>query len=625
MLKKLLKPLVSFAVTALLVMNIASCGKPLPPSQSTEDGSRTDYSSTPESLTGVEGDSEVTSEPVESGADADVNVDFTATDTDMFTDRDYRTEYDSTPAVDITLGGTSITANSANVSVEGAVATIKDDGTYVLRGTLTNGMIIVDAGESAKPQLVLDGASITGSTGAPIYIKSANKVFITLAEGSNNTLSNGGSFTQTDDNNVDGVIYSKTDLTINGQGALTLSSPAGHGVVCKDDLAITGGTYNITTASHGIDANDSVRICGGVFEAYCGKDGIHVENSEDATEGYVYISGGDFKIEAQGDGISGAVYVQIKDGTFDINAGGGSGNASAGGYGGYMGSYGGNTDSDSTSTKGIKVTGAMLISGGSFKINSADDALHANGNLTVENGEFEISTGDDGAHADETLIVSGGKISVTKSYEGLEALHVQVSGGEISLIASDDGINAAGGVDNSGTGGAFGNDYFGGGRPGGRPGGGGKPGDGGMSSGNGSIVISGGSLYVQASGDGIDANGTLEIKGGYTVVCGPTRGDTATLDYDRSATISGGTFIGTGASGGMAQSFSASPQGVISVSLGNQSAGTKLSVSDPSGKELINHCPELDYALLIFSSPEVVSGTSYTINVGSSNGTAQAR
>ena len=144
---------------------------------------------------------------------------------------------------------------------------------------------------------------------------------------------------------------------------------------------------------------------------------------------------------------------------------------------------------------------------------------------------------------------------------------------DIKLVASDDGLNAAGGTDSSGTiGGRDG--MFGGGGKSGMGGG-----FGGMSSGNGSIVISGGNLYINSSGDGLDANGTLEITGGYTVVVGPTQGDTATLDYDKSGIITGGTFIGTGASG-MAQTFSDSKQGVIAVSVGNQAAGTQIILKD---------------------------------------------
>ena len=197
---------------------------------------------------------------------------------------------------------------------------------------------------------------------------------------------------------------------------------------------------------------------------------------------------------------------------------------------------------------------------------------------------------------------SGGTIEITESYEGIEALDIIILGGDITLTADDDGLNAAGGTDQSGFGGRD-NGNFGGGH-------------GSMSQGNGSIVISGGKIDITASGDGIDANGTLEIKGGVTSVCGPTSGDTATLDYDISATISGGTFIGTGASG-MAQTFSDSTQGVIAVSVGNCSANTEIVVKDSSGKTLISHTPPLNFAVVIISSPDIEKGETYTLSIGS--------
>ena len=245
-------------------------------------------------------------------------------------------------------------------------------------------------------------------------------------------------------------------------------------------------------------------------------------------------------------------------------------------------------------------------------MDSADDAVHSNASITVNGGIFEIASGDDALHADETLTVTAGTINITESYEGLEALHVSVQGGDITLVASDDGLNAAGGTDSSGlTGGRDG--MFGGG-PGGM--GGGPGGGGGMSSSNGSITISGGTLHIQASGDGIDANGSLTISGGYTVVVGPTQGDTATLDYDTTAVITGGTFIGTGASG-MAQTFSDQEQGVVSVNVGNQAAGTTVTLADQSGNTLITYTPELSFAVVILSSPDLVSGETYTMTVGS--------
>ena len=149
-------------------------------------------------------------------------------------------------------------------------------------------------------------------------------------------------------------------------------------------------------------------------------------------------------------------------------------------------------------------------------------------------------------------------------------------------------------------------------------------GHGGMSANsNGSIKISGGKLYIKAYGDGIDANGTIEITGGHITVVGPTRGDTATLDYDKTATISGGTFIGTGALG-MAQTFSESSHGVIALNVGNQTAGTEITLKNSQGETILTYAPELDFAVVILSSPDLVKGETYSITVGSASGEFQA-
>ena len=549
-------------------------------------------------------------------------------DTDVFTERDYKTDYDESGSVLIQLNGSTAAATSDSVRISGTTITITEDAVYRISGTLDDGMIIVNAPDTAKLQLVFDGVSIHSETSAPLYILEADKVFVTLADGTENTLSNGGTFIAIDDNNIDSVIFSKQDLTLNGSGSLTVTSPAGHGIVSNDDLVITGGTYTITSASHGLKANDSVRITGETAVTIdAEKDGIHAENSDDASLGFVYISNGTMNIEAEGDGISAGAYMQIEDGTFQILAGGGSENGShesSDSWGGFRGgSRGGGqpgqslsatttADDSSTSMKGLKSTGNLWITNGRFTVDSADDAVHSNASITVNGGIFEIASGDDAFHADETLTITAGTINITESYEGLEALHVSVQGGDITLVASDDGLNAAGGTDSSGlTGGRDG--MFGGG-PGGL--GGGPGGGGGMSSSNGSITISGGTLHIQASGDGIDANGSLTISGGYTVVVGPTQGDTATLDYDTTAVITGGTFIGTGASG-MAQTFSDQEQGVVSVNVGNQAAETTVTLADQSGNTLITYTPELSFAVVILSSPDLVPGETYTMTVGS--------
>lgn len=541
----------------------------------------------------------------------------------LFTDRDKETTYDAATAGVITLKGDSAQSSTDAVKISGTTVEITEEGTYVLSGQLGDGQVVVDCEKTDKVHLVLNGATITSSTSAAIYVRQADKVFVTLQEGTENTLENAGAFTATDDNNVDAALFSKDDLTLNGKGTLTVTSPAGHGVVSKDDLVITGGTYQVSSAAQGLSGKDSVRISDGVFTLSAGKDGIHAENSEDDSLGFCYISGGNFTVTAEGDGISASGTLEITDGNFTVTAGGGSENGdkqNTGNYGGFPGGMGGmgrpggmgkpgrtveqtteETD-ESTSMKGVKAGGALTVLGGVFQMNTADDAVHSNADVTVAGGSFTVATGDDGIHADNCLTVSGGMISVTESYEGLEGLHIAISGGEISLISTDDGLNAAGGTDNSGLGGR--DQMFG------------KGGFGGMSSGNGSIIISGGTLYVQASGDGIDANGTLEITGGHTTVCGPTQGDTATLDYDKTAVISGGTFIGTGASG-MAQSFSGSEnQGVIALQVGSAPAGTEIAIKDKAGNVILSCAPKLSYNVAIFSCPQMEKGQTYTVCMG---------
>ncbi|MBE6945110.1 MAG: carbohydrate-binding domain-containing protein [Ruminococcaceae bacterium] len=562
---------------------------------------------------------------------------------DLFSDRDLRGDYTTAGSTVITLNGTDIQIDGKGATSENGILTISAEGTYLLSGTLDEGMILVDAEKTEKVQLVLAGVSITSSVSAPIYIRQADKVFLTLAEDTENALHSGESFTAIDENNIDATIFSKEDLTINGNGNLTVTAPAGHGIVSKDELTITGGSLSITCANHGLSGKDSVCISGGSFSITSGKDGIQADNDEDTTLGFIFISGGSFDLNTQGDGISASSTLTIESGNFTIETGGGSVNGenrTSGGWGmmgggpggmggpGGWGGFGGFEDAseeteDSTSIKGLKSAGNMTLSGGNFTIDSADDAIHTNASVTISGGEYTISTGDDGVHADETLTITGCTMTVTESYEALEALDIAISGGDFTLNATDDGLNAAGGVDSSGFGGDRGGDQFGGrGGPGGMGGGMGGPGGMGGNS-DGSIEISGGNLYVCASGDGIDANGYLLISGGYVVVCGPTMGDTATLDYDTTATITGGTFIGTGASG-MAQTFSDSQQGVIAVNVGGQYAGTEFRLTDENGEVVLQYAPNLDYAVVILSSPDMVKGESYTITLGEVSGTFTA-
>lgn len=233
----------------------------------------------------------------------------------MFTDTDKDSSYEESTAKQIALSGESVT--------------IREEGTYILSGTLENGQIIVDAAENAKVHLVFNGVQVNSDTSAALYVKQADKVVVTLAQGSSNTLSNTAEFVAVDDTNIDGVVFSKADLTFNGQGSLAVNAAYGHGIVCKDDLVLISGTYTVNAAEQGLTANDSVRIADGTFNITAGKDAIHAENAEDTALGFIYIANGTFTLKAEGDGLDASGVVQVDDGTMDVTAGGGSANASA--------------------------------------------------------------------------------------------------------------------------------------------------------------------------------------------------------------------------------------------------------------------------------------------------------
>ena len=500
----------------------------------------------------------------------EISADTIADASEMFTDRDLAGEYTENGSSVITLG-------------EGDVI-ISEEGTYILRGSVENAVVIVDADENAKIQLVLDGVNISNDDGAAIYVRTADKVFITLADGTVNTLENGGSYTAIDDNNIDAVIFSKCDLTINGSGSLNITAAAGHGIVSKDDLRVTGGTVTVSAEKHGLSGKDSVRITDADLNITAGKDGIHSENTDKEDKGFVYIGSGSLNIVADGDGISAGAYLQIDGGEFALTTGGSSNKTTAK-----------DEDGDTVSTKGIKAEGQLTVSGGTFLIDSQDDALHTNGSMTVNSGEFTIATGDDALHADETTTVNGGTINISTCYEGVEGNDVVISGGYIKLYATDDGLNAAGGNDGSGFGGMFGGSF------------------GGSDS---SILISGGEIYINADGDGIDSNGDLTVTGGTIYVSGPESDGDGALDYDGTGQITGGTLVAVGRSG-MAMNFGdTSTQGSILISTADCAAGTEVVLKDADGNVMLSYTAESSFNSVVVSCPGLEQGGSYTVTAG---------
>lgn len=554
---------------------------------------------------------------------------------DMFTERDLAGTYEESGAVYVTLSDDGITGETDGVAINGQMVTITAEGTYIFSGTLSEGQIVVDA-DNAKVQIVFDNVDITCASSAAVYVKSAEKVFVTLAEGSQNTLRNTDEYVAIDDNNIDAVIFSKSDLTLNGTGSLTIVSAEGHGIVSKDDLKITGGTYDITAAGHALSGKDSVRIADGTFILTAEKDGIHAENADDEEKGYIYIADGDFTITSDGDGMDASNIVQIEDGTLDITAGGGAANSlkthesdMPGGPGGGMPQNGEKLDGESmpqmgekpdgenmpqdtttdesgTSTKGIKAGGGMYLNGGTYQIDSADDSIHSNANITIADGTYTLATGDDGVHADDALTVNGGTITVTESYEGLEGLTVTINDGTIDITARDDGINTAGGTDQSGFG-TFGDHFKG------------------MDSADDEteettdnemwMELNGGYIHILAGGDGVDSNGDLTINGGEIYIDGPSDNGNSAIDYgDRSsAYVNGGTLVAIGSSG-MAEVMSdSSKQKVLMVKLGEQMEGGNVVLTDSEGNVIVSYTALKTYDCVIISTAEVESGATYTL------------
>lgn len=529
------------------------------------------------------------------------------------TDQD--ASYDESSATKISLSGNSASISGDGASEKDGTITIQQEGTYVVTGTLNDGQIIVQAADTHKVHIVLKGASIYCADHAALFIKQADKVFLTLADGSENTLGSGSSYHLSDeDSNVDGVIFSRADLTLNGSGKLTVNAKYKHAIVSKDDLIVTGGAYAITAGNGGgLYGKDCVKITNGTFTIQSGTDGIQASNAEQADRGYVYISGGALHITAGTDGIQADNVLRIDGGTFQITSGGGSANASTDQRGNKnpgWGMWGPGSKEETTKTedptdtsdsaKGLKAGVSLSVRGGTFTIDSSDDSVHCNGTVTITGGTFALSSGDDGVHAGDALLIQNGTIAISQSYEGLEGLNVTISGGKIQLTASDDGINSAGGSDTADQG---------------------RPGQNQFNVSEDSdlfIKMIGGSVTVDAGGDGLDSNGNLIIEGGSVLVSGSANNGNGALDYEGTAKITGGTVVAAGMSG-MAQGFSdsSSQYSILHNFSTTLSESDAITLKDSDGNTLVTYTPAKAYQSVVVSCPDMEKGQTYTLSAGS--------
>lgn len=558
--------------------------------------------------------------------------------------------YEPTNETVITLGEAA-TVTGAGAVADGSAVTVTAAGTYLIQGSTANGQLIVDTADEEKVTLLLNGVSLSCFAGPAVLVKSApKKVVISTVAGSVNLLSDGSGYIIPDEEQAEGeiypnaCIYSCEDLELIGDGELHITGNADKGINTKDDLKIKGGTLMVTSVGVGIRANDSLEMSGGNVTVHAGGDGVKTANTETEGKGFLTVEGGSLYITAKGDGLSAATDLTVSGGSLVLtttdtdgvvleesagnptssSTGGGFGGMGGGGRPGGPGGMGeSSSDKAAISAKGLKAAGLLTVSGGSVTVVAQDDGIHSDGDVHIAGGSVHIRAADDGIHAEKELTVSGGALTVAQSYEGLEALHINILGGTNRITASDDGANATNGMG----GGMMGP---GGTPPGGFPGGRPRIGDSSASSTATTeipvLTFAGGYTVFNAAGDGIDSNGNIVISGGTVIVYGPTDNGNGPIDSGDggySVTVSGGMLLAVG-SNGMAESAENAGQAVLAASWRGTglSAGEIIGIADESGKVLAAF--ELPKAIssIVFSSADLTAGETYSIvGGGSTTGT----
>jgi hypothetical protein len=515
---------------------------------------------------------------------------------------DLSTRTSPSDSAQIKLQGKTISFEGTGATVENGRVTIHSAGTYHISGTLDDGQIIVDSEDEETVVLVLDGTQIASSTSAPLYVLQAEKTVITLADGSENSVTDGANylFENAETNEPNAAIFSKDDLTINGTGSLTVHANYNNGIVSKDDLKIVGGTITVDAVNDGIKGRDSIAVKGGTITVNAEADGMQANNDEDAQEGYISIEGGTLTITAGLDGIQAETRLAVSGGELVISTGGGSVNSSDQARWGDWGRQPQGNPVDTPSAKGLKAGVDVTITDATIEIDSSDDAIHSNDSLTIDGGEILIASGDDGIHSDSVLQINGGNITITQSYEGIESATLTINGGEIRVVSSDDGLNAAGGRDGSAINGRPGQNTFG-------------------PSGNYHLYINGGRIVVDAMGDGLDINGPIDMTDGIVLIDGPIANNNGALDYAGAFNLTGGFLVAVG-SAGMAQapSTNSTQYSLAHAFPSMQAGGSIVHIETQGGENVLTFVPTKEYQSVVFSSTELQNGETYLIYSGGS-------
>ena len=481
-------------------------------------------------------------------------------------DEDYI--WDSSTVTEIVLNGTSITITGDGATADGTIVTINTAGNYKITGTLSDGQLVVDTDDEETVRLIFNGIDVTNTTNAPVKINSSEKTIIILSENTVNYLTDSNNYIpENDEDETNATLYSADDLTIYGEGILIIDANYNEGITSKDGLIIKSGTIEVTSADDGIRGKDYLVVKGGDITINAGGDGL-ISDNDNGTSGFIVIDAGTFDITAEGDGISAENSIEIAYGNFSIKSGGGSSS--------YL--------SDDSSAKGIKSAVNITIKDGEYAINSADDAIHSSATIVINTGTFELASGDDAIHADDTIEINNGDITISDTEEGIEAPNITINDGVISIISSDDAINAAGDTNNY-------------------------------------LVINGGYIVINASGDGLDSNGDIEMNDGTVIVNGPTAANNSPIDYDGTFYLNGGFLVASGYASNMdeAGSSSSDQYSIIVFLNSTQTAGTLVHIENSNGDNIVTFSPEKKYKSIVFSSSELSNGSTYNLYLGGSD------
>lgn len=461
-----------------------------------------------------------------------------------------------------------------NITVSDNKIVIKNSGVYEFTGSF-NGTIAVLT-QASNVNIIFNGVDLTSVDGPALYISDSNYVLLTI-EGEN-MISDTNHYSNEDSN---GTIYSESNLTIDGGGSLKLSANYEDGIVSTKCLTIKNVSLDIISLDDGVRGYDSVIVDNANITIDASGDGIKTTCDTDEDLGYILVKSGDFDITSKNDAIDAETSLIINSGVFKIKSGSGDSLKNS---------------QDSASAKGLKATKSIDVLSGEFEINSNDDSIHSNGVIKITDGTFNLSSMDDGIHADDTLTIDGGSINIKNSYEGLEASTIYINNGNISVVSTDDGINAASSNESSED--NFRRDSF--------------------SNSTGTIYINGGTVYINSYGDGLDSNGNIDMTNGSVIIEGPTNAGNGAIDYDGTFNISGGTLIALGSTGMDESPSSTSSQYILHFNVSNNEANTNIILTDEENNEIINYTPSKSYSSIVISDSSIKKGGIYTIKIGGS-------